>query len=177
MGLEVTELMMACEDEFGIEFDRHSERRLNRIETVADLYLCIMELIPDRQVRRCPWVSVFFPLRRKLAEQLGLDKRELRPDTPVRELIPESMGGRDWNRFRQRLPFKLPSLDVAVSLHVGGLIDHAVQRANSGFGRNGKQWDVDSVWDALREIVSDRFGVDIDRIGPETHFWHDLGAG
>jgi len=177
MGLEVTELMMACEEEFGVNFVRQPERRLNRIETVGDLYLYIMELIPDPKPRRCPWVPVFFALRRTLTEQLGLNKRTVRPNTPLTELLPDAMRRQTWNQIRRALPFDLPALEHAVTLRVRGLVDHVVRSSYPGFGPDGRPWDVDSVWDALREIVSERLDVDIAIIGPETHFWHDLGAG
>lgn len=176
MGLEMTELIMACEEEFDIQPDRQADRKLYHVETVGDLYLWIMELIPDQRTRRCPWTSVFFALRQTFTEQIGTNKRLVRPDTPMRELLPDTMRRQDWELIRRMVPFQLPALDVAVSIQFRGVVDHAVRRMHPGFGPNGRPWDVDSVWDELKKIISERLDVDIAKIGPETHFWHDLGA-
>lgn len=68
MGLEVEELLLACEEEFGVYLDSQTVARLS---TVAGLYHAITRELDAHRRSRCPRVRVFFSLRAALARKSG----------------------------------------------------------------------------------------------------------
>ena len=113
MGLEITELIMACEDDFGVRID-DNDADVNRMETVGDLHQCILRLLSERKPYRCPRVPVFFALRRAMAEALSSEKRSIRPDSPLADLFPTRGRRRAWHRIQHSVPYSVPPLHAAI---------------------------------------------------------------
>lgn len=244
MGLEMTELIMACEEEFGVDFREH-ERALYDVETVGDLHRCIVSILHPCVTGRCPNVPVFFSLRRALAGHIPFAKADIGLDTRLLDLLPAEEWPQKWPALQASLDYELPSpypirsmpppvlivgaglfgalmlellllrvlIDVgtwghwhllillaplllplvtaiiAVSLArtpieyhlpaetVRELVGRVVSNTHRGIGPEGISWNDASVWNELRDIISERFYVERDRITPETHFIKDLGFG
>lgn len=113
MGLEMTELIMACEDEFGIRLDVNGAE-LNRINTVGDLHAYITRLVVKQRTYRCPRVPVFFSLRRALMDELHVERRFVRPETPLLHLFPRRGRRKAWRATQMAVPHRMPSLDHAL---------------------------------------------------------------
>ena len=108
MGLDVVELVMAIEDEFGIEF-----RAVGVFpHTVGELH----ELIRDRlnqsislKQRPCPTIPVFFTVRDCLGRVLNQSLR-IRPSSQMEILLPQRHRRRLWDAVQQELSVRLPPL-------------------------------------------------------------------
>jgi len=244
MGLEMTEMIMACEDAFGVDFREH-ERALYEVETVGDLHRCIVSIMHPCVTGRCPNVPVFVSLRRALAHSIPLAKSDIGLDTRLLDLLPAREWFEQWPALQSSLAYELPSpypiqpmpppvlivglglfgtlvlellllsvlLDadtwerwhlliflaplllplVAVIMaasiarapieyHLPAetmreLVGRIVSHTHRGLGPEGTPWNDASVWNELRDMISERFDVEKDRITPETHFIKDLGFG
>lgn len=108
MGLEVTELLMACEEEFGVDFEGH-EREPNDIETVGDLHRCILSRLTQSQTRNCPNVPVYFSLREALVINMPIVESTIRPDTKLLDLLSSVEWVRIWPALRKSVVYELPS--------------------------------------------------------------------
>lgn len=108
MGLEMTELIMACEDEFGIDFREH-ERALNNVTTVGELHRCIVSILQPCVTERCPNVPVFLSLRRAMAHNIPIAKSDIGLDTKLLDLLPAREWLRIWPALRESVTYELPS--------------------------------------------------------------------
>lgn len=87
MGLDGVELVMECEDEFGISIP---DAEASHVRTVADLHGVIMRLRGERRrepVRGCRSAAVFYRARRALVGR-GVARERVRPGVTLRELMP-----------------------------------------------------------------------------------------
>jgi len=110
MGFEFIELHMAVEDEFGIWIP---EERAQGIETVRDLYDYIVDTIVSTRPGVCPSMFVFYRLRRALAENLGIDRRSITPDSDFRELLSDEDARREhWERIRDQVGLRITALEM-----------------------------------------------------------------
>lgn len=104
MGLEQVELVMDIEEEFGIEVP---DVMFERVRSVADAAAVVIALLPKEP---CPTAKGFYEFRRLLVEQIGIDRRSIRPGTTLDEIIPAKRR-RVWNALRSK-DTRLPRLVV-----------------------------------------------------------------
>lgn len=108
MGLEMTELIMACEEEFGVDFREH-ERALNNVATVGDLHRCIVSILQPRVTGRCPNVPVFLSLRRALADNIPVAKSDIGLDTRLLDHLSARDWFQRWPALQASLEYEVPS--------------------------------------------------------------------
>jgi len=117
MGLEMTELIMACEEEFGIRLDVYGAE-LNRMKTVGDLHTCICRVLGKQRTYRCPRVSVFLSLRRALIKELNVERGVVRPETTLLRLFPRRRRRKSWRAIELSVPHRIPALVYALPIPV-----------------------------------------------------------
>jgi acyl carrier protein len=91
MGLDVVEIIMECEDEFGIAIP---DEDFSAVRTAGDLHALVMRLLregqPARERRKRPAKNVsdteaWQIVRKILAEQLALPMEKIQPDSRLLE--------------------------------------------------------------------------------------------
>ena len=118
MGLALTEILMACEEEFDCTISDDSLETYD-LDTVGSLYSCIMRernrppTIPA-PIPNCPNVPVFFALRGALIGEFGASKSRVTPSTKLCELFPRHTRKTAWTRLRKTLPYSIPEIRTAV---------------------------------------------------------------
>jgi len=80
MGLELTELVMACEEEFGVVIAEESVD-IAELDTVGGLATIIARQLEHPSARGCPRVQVYFSLRTALAAQHSVQKSTVKGET------------------------------------------------------------------------------------------------
>ncbi len=121
MGLELTELVMACEEEFGVIIAEESVD-VTELDTVGGLAAVIARQLGRPSARGCPRVRVYFSLRTALATQCSVQKGTVKGETPLDELFPQQGRRKAWRTFQRAVPYRLPPLDTPVSRKVIGWI-------------------------------------------------------
>lgn len=84
MGLDGVEIAMAVEDRFRITLP---DAEYSNVRTVADLAALVISRLP-RAGGFCPAARLFLRVRGILAQECGLDRRTLRPGTPLEMVFP-----------------------------------------------------------------------------------------
>ncbi|HIJ65517.1 MAG TPA: hypothetical protein HPP77_06140 [Candidatus Hydrogenedentes bacterium] len=107
MRLEMTEMLMALEAEFGIEIDDEA----NDIRTVGDLHDYIMTRLELRPAERfCLSDEAFGKLRQALAEQLDVREADIVAGAKMEDLVPRKGRRAHWRAVSKRLGWRLPEL-------------------------------------------------------------------
>jgi acyl carrier protein len=120
MGLQFIEVVMGCEEEFGIELpDEDVGERIEtgRMRTVADLHTMVMDALRRKEQvwvtpDACPTSAAFYRVRRALMEVLGVPRSSIRPATPMDDLITLDRRSEQWNRLFGEIGVCAPPLRV-----------------------------------------------------------------
>lgn len=105
MGLDGVELVMAFEEEFGIEF---SDADAARMMTPRDVIDHILRTIQVGQ-RRCTSRAGFYQFRRACISMLGVARNQVRPDTQLVALLPAGSIRTDWSQLREAMAMETHS--------------------------------------------------------------------
>jgi acyl carrier protein len=106
LGLDTVELVLALEEEFGLQIPDDAATRLTTPGEVAD-YLCTrLRMHSDDP---CPSQRGFYQLRKAITRRWGRARAEIRPDTPLDPLL---RGGarKKWQALGEELGCALPRL-------------------------------------------------------------------
>jgi hypothetical protein len=110
MGLEGVELLLDVEETFSITIDDHDVASMIK---VGDLYCYLVENVGlgTSDSATCLSSTVFYRLRRALIAALGVERKQVRPDTTVESLLPCPVRPEAWRRLGAALDLKLPPLE------------------------------------------------------------------
>lgn len=108
MGLDIVEMVMEVEEEFGVRFDNSQAAG---VQTVGQLHAILLEKLRAKETRGCVSSAVFYRMRRALMETTGVAREQVRLSTPMAALLPIHGRTRFWREFQAGLgPFQLPPL-------------------------------------------------------------------
>ncbi|MBX7255256.1 MAG: hypothetical protein K1Y02_02750 [Candidatus Hydrogenedentes bacterium] len=107
MGLELTELIMAVEEEFDVRMDNDG---FIDYRTVGSLYAWICDQVATRPYHKCRRLASFLKTRSALAEISGKSTREISLDTPLETLVPRRKRRKAWKELEMSLGHGLPQL-------------------------------------------------------------------
>lgn len=108
MGLEIVELIMGIEEEFGIAIP---DREAEKLETVGAIYAYVWNQVRLRQTLPCPSLTAFHRLRRSLLAWGGLERRSIRPAMRLADLLPPRDRQAHWEDLSRLLGRQLPELE------------------------------------------------------------------
>ena len=109
MGLDLVELLMEVEEAFGISIP---DEDAPAVETVGSFHDCLLRQLGTHQQTGCLTAVAFYQVRRALISVLGLPRKQLRPSTNLRQLIPVRGRRATWKRLQDSLGLKLPKLSL-----------------------------------------------------------------
>ena len=93
MSLDSVELLMAMEEEFGLEVpDSDAEKMV----TVGLAYEWFKDRVASADPVACLTQRVFYRLRRALVKNYGLDRNEITPDTRLTDLLSPWLIEKGW---------------------------------------------------------------------------------
>jgi hypothetical protein len=119
MGLDVVELVMAIEERFEIDIP---DDEASNARTVGDLYQLVLTKVanvPETTPATCLTSAAFYRTRRGLLSTLPLNRREIRPSTPLAPLLPLSQRRRLWKGVQRKIELRLPNLERPWWLRLG----------------------------------------------------------
>lgn len=177
MGLESIELVMDCEDTFGISIP---DDEASKMLTMGDLFALIRRLLGQRLLRgKCTSASAFWRLRKGLMK-LGIERRRIRPSSIVDELVPISGRRRSWRILSGSTELRLPPLKVCFNdtrFTVRDLVYSVLIRDRERFSDTSALITDEEIWRILCALVSEQMGVEPDKLHANTRFVEDLGMG
>jgi len=108
MGLEMVELVMRAEEEFGIEI---KDEDCSFVSTCGQLCNLIQYQMGIGGVNEgCPSQRAFYHVRRELVGLTGKTRREITPRTSLHNLIPAQNRAQHWDELGKKLDLSLPDL-------------------------------------------------------------------
>jgi len=99
MGGDGTDLFIAVEDAFQIHF---TDEEARDAYTVGALYDLVVAKLDGPCSKRCLTSWAFYRTRRGIVETLGIDRRQIRPATPLEDLLPRDGRRENWRRMIPR---------------------------------------------------------------------------
>ena len=107
MGLELVEILLEAEREFGVSL---GPEEVPGLETAGDLHARFVARLAERSAHPCLGAHVFYRFRRALVERLQLDRNDVHPARPLQELIPRWGRRAHWEAIGRSSGLGLPSL-------------------------------------------------------------------
>ena len=124
MGLEAVEFVLEIEEEFKISIP---DDGLMVIRTLGQVHDYLLETCAGRRRTDGPVRAAFYRLRRALIEVLGVERRAMRPSTPLLTVLGNRRRHQTWKRLQRALQLTLPPLEN----HAG--------RGRVGLGSGGRR--------------------------------------
>jgi acyl carrier protein len=100
MGLDTVELVMALEEQFGIEL---KDDDWVRVRTPGDIIDIIVGKVQSADAATCMSRRAFYALRRALIKCCGRQRAEVTPDALLESLISRQRRREDWERLGAEL--------------------------------------------------------------------------
>lgn len=120
MGLDAVEVMMEIEDQLGVSIP---DEEASDTRTVGDLIACVQRHYQRETSDQRYLIHAFGAFRTALLQELPLQRREIRPSTPLARLIPKRHRRRVWSHLKQHgLPLPHLRLHPWAAVAVGCLV-------------------------------------------------------
>jgi len=107
MGLDAVELILAVEDAFQIHI---ADDESGNVLTVGDLHNLVVSKLQGQESKRCLTSAAFYGTRRGIVDTLRIDRREVRPATPLEVILPRNSRREKWGSIQTAMKLKLPDL-------------------------------------------------------------------
>ncbi len=125
MGLDTVELIMAIEEEFGVDIP---DKTAEKIFTVGDVYEFLKAHVATSDPGVCLTQQVFYKLRRALIENYGLRRHEIKLDTRMTDLMPLKDIEEGWPFLEMFIELKTPPFRVAMATILWPRIENLTMR-------------------------------------------------
>lgn len=183
MGLDYVELVMEVEEAFSIQI---SDRAAEQVRTPAELAALVCDLVGVRRPPGCESRRAFFRLRDAVARRTRLERRSIRPGTPVLDCIRTGDHRRRWLRalsdlrlHPRRRRTREPEAGVFGPLPHGqgtfGDIARALVERDRSLYRADGRLSYDAVLQRVREITAEQMGLSLEEVRPDSDFIRDIG--
>jgi acyl carrier protein/ectoine hydroxylase-related dioxygenase (phytanoyl-CoA dioxygenase family) len=179
-GLDSVEMIMAIEEEFGIEIPNEDAEK---ITTVGDLYEFLKTRLASTPALDCLTQKIFYRLRAALVINYQLQRRSIMPDTRLSELLSEKEIEEGWPYLQLFVDLKTPDFKPSEEFLGFKLIDNnltmrdfvsALIKLNSEKFVEETNTDQE-VWRRMVEVIVKSVNVNRDEITPAASFTRDLG--
>ena len=110
MGLDSVELVMAFEDEFGIDIP---DEDAIQMVTVGDVFEWLKPRIATTDPIACLTQRVFYQLRRALVQNYSLKRSEIAPETRLTDLLSLHIVEKGWPFLQMFIDLETPPFKVA----------------------------------------------------------------
>jgi len=169
MGLDGVELIMAYEEVFGIQF---TDEDAIRMRTPRDVINFIASRVPITSESMCLQQRAFYSLRSALRELSAVQRRQLRPFTPLAHVFPLVPPAEVGRRLTAKLGLSM-QMPVDQLSTVGDLARWLSENAVRALKR-GEPWSCQEIARTVKRITLAQLG-DVP-YGEDQRFVEDLGV-
>lgn len=180
MGLDSVELVMAIEEEFGLDIpDRDAEKMF----TVGDIYEWLKLRIATADPIACLTQRIFYKLRRALIENYRLERHLIAPDTRLTDLLSLDLVEEGWPFLQMFIDLKTPPFKVANEFLGFRLTDQTLtmrELVESLIMINGgdlapQRESEQEIWNRLVRVFVRQVNVRPEEVVPNASITRDLG--
>ena len=130
MGLDIVELVLAIEDGFQIHI---ADEEASTISTVGELHDLIIAKLKGQEAKLCLTSAAFYRTRRGIVEALGVDRRAIKPSTPLASLLPQNDRRAHWISIQNAMEFEVPELRHSSATQIAFVSSGVLLALISGF--------------------------------------------
>ncbi len=180
-GLDSVELVMAIEEEYGIEIpDKDAER----MTTVGEMYEFLKTWLSSTPAVDCLTQKIFYKLRRALMENYQVSRRSITPDTKLSEIISPQDLEDGWPFLQMFIDLKTPNFKASNELLGFKLKDRMLtmrELVSAMISINptilaGERDTDQEIWRRMVEVIIKQLNVNRDDVVPQASFSKDLGV-
>jgi hypothetical protein len=180
MGLDSVELLLAIEEEFGLDIPDEDAECMT---TVDDVYQWLKLRIASADPIACLSQRVFYKLRRALIENYRLERRAITPDTRLTDLLPLNEVAEGWPFLQMFIELKTPSFKVANEYFGYRLTDQSLtirELVETLIAINGRRLapqrdSEEEIWRRLVRVFVRQTNVMEEEVVPSARIGQDLG--
>lgn len=180
MSLDSVELLMAMEEEFGLEVpDSDAEKMV----TVGLAYEWFKDRVASADPVACLTQRVFYKLRRALVKNYGLDRNEITPNTRLTDLLSPWLIEKGWPFLQMFIDLETPPLAIAEetlgfrieekSLTMRELVESLISLNRRALAP--EKLSEDEIWNRLVRVIEQQINCRREEIFYEAYFSRDLG--
>jgi hypothetical protein len=122
MGLDGVELLLAVEDAFQIHI---ADEEAGNVATVGDLHNLVVDRLHAKDAKACLTSAAFYRVRRGIIDTLKINRRDIRPSTPLETILPRDSRRQRWRDLQQVVRLKVPDLQhpgwIQLSMFAAGV--------------------------------------------------------
>lgn len=180
MGLDSVELLMAIEEEFGVEIP---DSAASTMYTVGDVYDWLKVRTASTDPIACLTQRVFYKLRRALVENYSVERRLVFPDSRITDFLSRETIEDGWPFLQLFIDLKTPPFKVTNEILGFKLSDESLtmrELVQSLIHMNrdalSPQRETESeLWNRLVDVFVRQLNVRPDDVKPEASITRDLG--
>jgi len=181
MGLDSVELVMAIEEEFGIEIPNEDAEQ---ITTVGQMYDFLRKTLHSTPPAHCMTQRMFYRVRRAIIENYGVPKQSITLDTKLKDLVPEQHLKNKWPYLDLFAELDFPKLDrnwwpVARRTSTDVLTLRELLTAMTTLNAEKllvEPGSDEEIWVRLTKVIQRQLNVELREIQPDASFTRDLGV-
>jgi hypothetical protein len=182
MGLDIVELVIRIEETFSIQIPDPVASELTTPRKVTDFILTQVEETPVPLP--CLSQKAFYLLRRGFVQHLAFTRQQFRPDTTLREIIPDENRDDIWKEIGSVIEIKkwpamsrpkwLGFISPRAVHNVRELVEYLV--TNEPLVVKGEEavWTRSQVWEVLKRIIVDEVGITETDFTEDSQFVEDM---
>ncbi|MBS1953900.1 MAG: phytanoyl-CoA dioxygenase family protein [Cyanobacteria bacterium SZAS-4] len=180
-GLDSVELIMAIEEEFGLEIPNEVAENLF---TVGQTYEYLRSQLDKADGEECFSQRLFYKLRKALVNNFNLQRREITPESNMSDLVPLEQLEEGWSFLRLYIDQEIPNFEVpsyglffkgpSRTLTMRELV-FAMMNINRDYQAYKKSSEAE-VWNRLVAVVIAQLNVNRDEVTYNASFSKDLGV-
>lgn len=181
-GLDGVELIMAIEEEFGLEI---SDEDSQKMFSVADTFEYLKMKLNSTPARDCLSQRIFYKLRRALINNYRVNRNSIVPDTKLNEILSVQDIESGWPYLELFVELKTPDFKKANEimgfklkdkmLTIRELVSALISLNPDAFTAEEINSDQE-VWRRLVNVIVSQVGVPREKVIPSASFAQDLGG-
>jgi acyl carrier protein len=183
MGLDIVEFVIAVEGSFGVDIPDKDAETLLTPRLLADYIARRLDVTvgPDRT---CLTQRAFYRSRRATAQRFGVDRRSLRPQTLLRDVLGsrnsewkalrDDVGSSQWPRLKTDNWFASQLGGVST---LGELAQHLATYDVAAMRNPNARWTREEIEAVILSLLETELGVDMSKHTFDSQFVRDMGLG
>ena len=181
MGLDYVELIMAVEEEFGIQIPDHKAEKLTTVDKAYDYLKRELKAMPPEN---CLRQKLFFKFRRALIDNYGIDRKDITLQSKLGDIVEIKDLKQGWPFLSLFSELDFPKFEVPTFLFKSkfnienqtvGEVLTALMTVNSDKVPPEKD-SSDDIWVRLVKVICAQLNADVKEVQPNTSFARDLGV-
>jgi hypothetical protein len=183
MGLDIVEFVIAVEGSFGIHIPDKDAETLLTPRLLADYIAHRLDLTVGLD-RICLTQRAFYRSRQATVQRFGVDRRSLRPQTLLREVLGsrksewkalrDDVGSNQWPRLKTDNWFASQLGGVST---LGELAQHLATYDVAAMRNPNAPWTREEIETVILSLLETELGVDMSKHTFDSQFVRDMGLG